>query len=361
MQARYTVYPRPSPSPSPSPEPEGPTSPCRHIYRPLKRDEIRLLILNPGAPTDPITCYLEHYAVSKTKPFSALSYAWGAASATSGSDGPTILLGGAAFSVTTNLFSFLRAYRTEHECPVLWIDAICIDQLDLAEHSAQIPLMKRIYEGAEQVLIWLGDATLATGPAIDHMNRIYANWWMPRLDLAGGSPQRALAAVSAEDVTEVLDNQSRHHQLEWEGMQEIFSRPWWTRIWVYQEATSPCRRSPVVLIGPHSIPFEHVLTMNQIIRHAAWRGNSFSKFQNFTSKTSAYMQTYTGLRRRYQETGLSRFLKLADLLPALRNFDATNPRDKLYALIPTSLDEPSCWMFGTIGRLRRCIRALRGP
>jgi hypothetical protein len=50
------------------------------------------------------------------------------------------------------------------------------------------------------------------------------------------------------------------------------------------------------------------------------------------------MEVYSDLRREYHEKGTSSFLRLADLLPTLRNLAATNPRDKLYALIPTSLD-----------------------
>ena len=50
------------------------------------------------------------------------------------------------------------------------------------------------------------------------------------------------------------------------------------------------------------------------------------------------MNDYSDLRRQYHKTGSSDYLRLADLLPALREFESTNPRDKLYALIPTSID-----------------------
>jgi hypothetical protein len=50
------------------------------------------------------------------------------------------------------------------------------------------------------------------------------------------------------------------------------------------------------------------------------------------------MEVYSELRREYREKGVSDCLRMADLLPTLRGFAATNPRDKLYALIPTSLD-----------------------
>lgn len=39
---------------------------------------------------------------------------------------------------------------------VPWADAICINQQDIYERNSQVLLMRHIYEGAEQVLIWLG-------------------------------------------------------------------------------------------------------------------------------------------------------------------------------------------------------------
>lgn len=37
------------------------TSQAQHEYRPLKPDEVRLLVLNPGLPDEPIQCFLETY------------------------------------------------------------------------------------------------------------------------------------------------------------------------------------------------------------------------------------------------------------------------------------------------------------
>ena len=40
---------------------------------------------------------------------------------------------------------------------VLWIDAICINQTDIPERNAQVSTMKRTYEEADRVLVWLGE------------------------------------------------------------------------------------------------------------------------------------------------------------------------------------------------------------
>ena len=46
----------------------------KHEYRPLIPNEIRLLVLNPGLPDEPIECFLEHYSANQAKPYEALSY-----------------------------------------------------------------------------------------------------------------------------------------------------------------------------------------------------------------------------------------------------------------------------------------------
>jgi len=48
--------------------------PQRIVYRPLKANEIRLLVLNPGLSDDPIECFLEHYPVHECKSYQVLSY-----------------------------------------------------------------------------------------------------------------------------------------------------------------------------------------------------------------------------------------------------------------------------------------------
>jgi len=37
-----------------------------------------------------------------------------------------------------------------------WIDALCINQADVAEKNVQVPLMGRIYQGAVRVVAFLG-------------------------------------------------------------------------------------------------------------------------------------------------------------------------------------------------------------
>src|SRR5256885_6653081 len=80
------------------------TTEHKHEYRPLKENEFRLLVLNPGLPDEPIECFLEHYTVNRAKTYQALSYVWGGDSKDSSY---YIKVDGHPFQVTKNLKDFL--------------------------------------------------------------------------------------------------------------------------------------------------------------------------------------------------------------------------------------------------------------
>ena len=110
--------------------------------------------------------------------YSALSYVWGDQGVPY-----KIFLDGRPFYVGHNLYMALRRLRgqigrpglsrtsqphpapedleatTHHMLPegrVLWIDAICINQADMAEREAQVKLMARIYKQADHTHAYLG-------------------------------------------------------------------------------------------------------------------------------------------------------------------------------------------------------------
>lgn len=53
----------------------------------------------------------------------------------------------------------LRYFRRPVTARILWVDAICIHQLDAAEKAAQIPKMTSIYRESMRVLVYLEEAT----------------------------------------------------------------------------------------------------------------------------------------------------------------------------------------------------------
>ncbi|KAH6721501.1 heterokaryon incompatibility protein-domain-containing protein, partial [Leptodontidium sp. MPI-SDFR-AT-0119] len=97
---------------------------------------IRLVILEPVRGEDPVRCRLIHVSLDDNPQYESLSYAWGDSSVTT-----PIYIDGKAIPVTENLESALVNLRDESlENPkdrVLWVDAICINQMHIPERNDQ--------------------------------------------------------------------------------------------------------------------------------------------------------------------------------------------------------------------------------
>ncbi|KAF2132501.1 HET-domain-containing protein, partial [Dothidotthia symphoricarpi CBS 119687] len=140
----------PSTSTTPVPEPTLNTL----KYTPLAGNhEFRLLRILPKlTDTPPILCELVTASVADSAgKYIAGSYVWGAPELAS-----SIILNGISFGIRANLAYFLRACRSKYKTRVIWIDAICINQDDMAERSSQVRIMSQIYTGAASVYCWLG-------------------------------------------------------------------------------------------------------------------------------------------------------------------------------------------------------------
>ena len=138
------------------------------VYHPLDstKREIRLVTLKAGAEPDQLACQLMSVSLNGSTSYYALSYVWG-----DPNDRESIFLNGHAFEVTHNLAIALRYLRNPRDDRVFWIDAICIDQRNLDERSAQVRIMKDIYQSAEKVVSWLGerdDSSEAAQEGIHH-------------------------------------------------------------------------------------------------------------------------------------------------------------------------------------------------
>lgn len=123
--------------------------------------QIRVVSILPGKPDTAINLELEHVDLDSDPKYECLSYAWGI-----DDRDQTIILNGSAFSVSSTLYTALEHLRHEtHECKI-WIDAISINQSNLAERSSQVAVMRRIYQNAARVNVWLGPATESSEQAM---------------------------------------------------------------------------------------------------------------------------------------------------------------------------------------------------
>ncbi|CZT00745.1 hypothetical protein WAI453_009163 [Rhynchosporium graminicola] len=129
-----------------------------------------------------------------------------------------------------NLASSLRFLRNKDKKRVLWIDAICINQADTVERSAQVSRMRDIFSMASRVIVWVGPATQDSNVA------------METLDYLGNqavstTERRRLPAPNAVEKTWFESSvQLPYDDSTWEAIRNLLKRPWFERLWVVQEA-----------------------------------------------------------------------------------------------------------------------------
>jgi hypothetical protein len=105
----------------------------------LKDHEIRLVHINPSTgPEGMIHCNLVTVNLEESPQFEALSYEWGPAL-----PNVQIMMNGRSVSVRENLWWALRHLQLEDSRRVIWIDALCINQQDMAERNHQVAQMAR--------------------------------------------------------------------------------------------------------------------------------------------------------------------------------------------------------------------------
>ena len=260
---------------------------------------IRILQIDPGAPSDPITCHFRVVNLDESPNFTALSYSWQKdtsllrtnISRKGGIIGPAygfykevakgilgcnnsvddawptvvqqteqmwenyskgnvgdaklIFCDGKKMMIQANLYEAMVRLRRLRPTNY-WIDAICINQQDLRERSQQVQMMGRIYGCAEEVVIWLGNMTsLAAhpfqtlfslfGPKLNKKNAVPGN----REDHA---ETRSDSVVVVTD--EELDTVAKEHGSDREELLDmlrvaafvLLTRRWFRRLWVVQES-----------------------------------------------------------------------------------------------------------------------------
>ena len=122
-------------------------------YDPLPEGQSRLLSVNGTNSLGQFECKLETKVLNEAPEYYALSYVCGANVTTH-----TIKCNGQDKPITQSVheaLTGLQRYLTGEKMPI-WIDQICINQVDVAEKEREVRHMDGIYRRAKTVLVWLG-------------------------------------------------------------------------------------------------------------------------------------------------------------------------------------------------------------
>lgn len=322
-------------------------------YAPLAEGEdIRVLIVEKGRRPDPMStddgdplrCKLVPSALpsasgklqlTKVIRYEALSYHWGeedpAYSITLLKHHPSAPLGveQKKFWIRPNLYDALVQLRSADRDIALWVDAICINQNDPDEKTAQVSKMHEIYSKADSICIWL---------AVSETER--------------GSNRRTFDFIRQILNLRRLDQLiiSENYVKEWIAFVELMRNRWFSRRWVVQElalakeATVHCGeeviqwtdfRDAVALFVTKHDQVKALLTKSPVSTELDPVGDMRALGANTLVEATNNL-----FRRSDNGEILERLLSLETLVSTLLAFEAKDPRDTVYAVLSIAKDTP---------------------
>jgi len=277
---------------------------------------IRLLRILPSEDfSSEIQCQIFHAKIGQNcASYDALSYVWGDPSVTS-----PILLNGKRHHVTVNLELALRYLRGTEE-RIVWIDAICINQQDLREKNYQVQRMRNVYLNARVVVIWLGEE----GTAVRALN--------------------FCRQIQKRSIPKVFGDRFLDPDIN--ACFDLFvNRPYWNRIWTVQEVCHD--REVVIQLGKLNPNILELRELYQRFRLAILQGQdtegqvTYERYFRIGSLPSPVIwgrhkfsrnQGKQDLNNTFLDDGYETRQPLLDMLQTTRAMEASDPRDKIFAL-----------------------------
>lgn len=279
----------------------------------------------------------------------------------------------------------------------MWIDRVCIDQDNIDERNRQVAMMPDIYRGAVRVIAWVGEKSCDSDRALSflkemamHHKYTMRHWWIDGARLGSdtssecGEGKRADYTNEADDVSSssftdditqprlpsfdeqetsemkgmsrsdlwkqiTLNQRQRGHiftgcpvlydssyisffknsrQLDWEAVDHLLARLWWSRTWVVQEVW--LAKDAILLCGDSSLKWK---TFKKAMEYQ----EGWDDMGCLVRGTKRW-EIWSTLKNRYGlaiHISQKRLLgsRLSDILWNTWDRDATDPRDKVFAIL----------------------------
>ncbi|KAK4207175.1 heterokaryon incompatibility protein-domain-containing protein [Rhypophila decipiens] len=294
-----------------------------HVYQQLPSGCVRLLrrVPSPGKTQhNKLNKVLFDFVIGSlddaSKPphkYSAISYCWGDLPAES-----HLVFGDGSYLPITKKAARILA-RIAVDADHIWLDAVCINQANLAEKELQIPLMANIYRSASSVEVWLG-----------------RDEGIPRVF----SPAAQNPTTSPNAKFQIEYDPDRHDPFtpySHQNVVDLIWSPWFERAWVVQEL---CFARELRYHFGHVIL--HPLFFDMILKDL--------KSTRFVDHEKGQLQiplppmirNFQNMRRlrHFLSSGsssnkalLGRTARLEDILCDFYGLKSTDPRDKVFAML----------------------------
>ena len=281
-------------------------------YQPLpSQDSIRLLSIHEHDDVTPkaVHCTLSTY--SSGIPYKALSYVCGDAG-----NLETLHVNSVQVRARSNLYHALLEISRDSSRPLLWVDALCIDQANLKERNAQVARMSKIYTNAVEVIIWLGVEDRGD----------------PKRDISRGLTE-TISVANDDDVVEDVE------VLTLNAHMVVVHNAWFERCWTMQELI--LARAVTVRLGSHEISWKRLSTL---MERAFIRGMELATDDLDHEPDEIGAIVHSALEAMQLETLAKMFrdsrLTLSLLLSESWRRYASEPLDKVFAIMgmfPTPL------------------------
>jgi len=299
-------------------------------YKPLKKDEFRILKLAPGKKDDKnISCSLVTAAVDRPVKYEAISYLWAAPNQKSIE---IHLIDDQKKShpiwIRSHLYEALKFLRHPTKTRSFWVDALCINHGDInkEEKNKQIAMKRYVFRNAENLCFWLGEED----------NYKTALRFIPQiLDLT-----RIDKLVCDESS---IDN--------WVAFVALLNNAVFSRLWLVQEvAVAP---NVTLHSGPVSIHYQDLVDAVSIFR--TFRKELCLLFRDKGRNCKDLSDRKIIMAERFIEVSANalriaktldgeqktlRLLTLEELVSYLSGLDSTCPLDRIYSVLAIAKDGP---------------------
>ena len=345
------------------------TLPPSYVYKslPTSPATIRLIKIHNETSSfdDPINCEIHHVSLDAASGYryTGLSYVWGEPNYDQ-----TIHCDECVIKVTSHLHGAIQSLRSRRVTWV-WIDAICIDQSNIAERNAQVSIMGRIFKQTHMTYAYLGkiDAdgeqvagvtirlsflhfllrrrsrrdlellrdndsddvvlkeALQNHPCASERERTWFGQWrnycMSIFEL-----REYISEEKTDRILQVLGLPVSKGRL-WRSYADLFGySSWFQRGWVIQEAVlSPRVR---LLLGSEIVDLEDIGQSLAFIADSGLGSAGLESLGPFISMAGEMMDLRNSGRPR----------DLLQLLRTFRRCETSDPRDKIYSLLGLAED-----------------------
>ena len=205
--------------------------------------------------------------------------------------------------VTVELALVLLTLMKDDTSRLVWVDQICINQLDIDERNSQVRMMSKVYSKAEKVVIWLGEPEPI------------------------GEDQLECMPFDPPAEYEILPG---FNLFNWVRAAGAFGRGWFSRMWICQEAI--LAKEIQIQYGDYRDDWDRAF---KILQFGLISGRVPIEIVKYTQGGRNLATTVQNARRKIAE-GVD--LNMQDLVVATaKRQQCRDPKDKIFGIIGCDL------------------------